>query len=199
MISAPTTGKAALQFGSLFGVSLTVLLIVLILTTLSKFVPAPIFFFGLPTLALLLAGLFAAKRTGKVRTGTLAGLLAGLISTFTLMAVSIILLATVGHAAFVQGAMSSSVDPRYAQQDAWLGLVIMMFILVCVMAGSGAGLGALGGLIGKRMSPLAQQSYTPYPPASLPMQAYQEFASPGSPPPPPQHVYRLRPMWRVFY
>ncbi len=199
MIPSPTSGKAALQFGALFGVSLSVLLIALVLTTLAKFLPTPIFEFGLPALAFLLAGLFAAKRTGKVSTGALAGLWSGIISTIIGMAVVFIALLTVSHAAFVQGTLSSSADPRYAQQYAWIGLVILTIVLSSVMAAIGSGLGALGGLVGKNMSPISRQSYSSYPPASSPMQAFQEFASQSSPPPPPQNVYRLRPLWRAFY
>lgn len=199
MISAPPTGKTALQFGVIFGVSLSVLLIALILTALSKFIPEPIFFFGIPALAFLLAGMFAAKRTGKVSTGTLAGLLSGAIMIIMLMALLFLLLLTVGHAAFVQGAMNSSVAPQYAQQDALLGLMIIAIFFLCVMAGIGSGFGALGGLIGKKMSPLAQQSYVPYPPASLLMQPYEEFSYQSPPPPSPEHTYHLLPVWRVFY
>jgi hypothetical protein len=198
MISAPPSGKTALQFGAIFGVSLSVLQIALVLTTLSRFIPTPMFFFGLPALAFLLAGLFAAKRTGKVSTGALAGLWSGISSILLVMATLFIVLLTVGHDVFVQGAMRSSVDPRYAQQYAWLGLVIFTIIVACLMAGCGSGLGALGGLIGKSMSPLAPQFYSPNPLAPLPMQAYQEFLY-QSAPPLPHHVYRLRPMWRVFY
>lgn len=199
MITAPTSGKVALQFGALFGISLSVLQIVLILTLLSRFVPTSIFLIGFPALAFLLAGLCAAKRTGKVSTGALAGLLAGVISIIIVMAVFLIALLTVGYASFVKGAMSSSTDPQYAQQNAWIGLVILTIVLLCVTAGIGSGLGALGGLIGKTMSPLSRQSYLSYPPAPLSMQTYQEFSYQSSPPPPLQHVYRLRPLWRVFY
>ena len=194
MIPSPTSGKVALQFGTLFGVSLGVLLI-----AETWFLHSPIFFYGLPVLAFLLAGLFAAKRTGKVSTGALVGLLSGVISTLIGMTALFIALLTVEHAAFVQGALRSSVDPRYAQQYAWIGLVILTIVLSSVMAAIGSGLGALGGLVGKNMSPISRQSYSFYPSASSPMQAFQEFTSQSSPPPPPQNVYRLRPLWRAFY
>ncbi len=208
MVPSPTSGKVALQFGALFGVSLGVLLIVQ-----AVFLPSPIFVYGLPLLALLLAGLLAAKRTGKVSTGVLAGLWSGLIGTITGMAAVFIVLLTVGHADFVSGAMRSSVDPRYAEQYAWIGLVIITIFLSIVMVAIGSGLGALGGLIGKSMSPLARQAYLSYPPAFLPTQTFQEFSYQSSPPPLPQqefsyqssppllpqNVYGLRPLWRVFY
>jgi hypothetical protein len=194
MIPSPTSGKVALQFGALFGVSLNVLLI-----AETWFLHSPIFFYGLPVLAFLLAGLLAAKRTGKVSTGTLAGLWSGIISTIIGIAALIIAFLTVEHAAFVQGALSSSADPRYAQQYVWIGLVIFAIVLSFVMAAIGSGLGALGGLIGKSMSPMTQQPYSSYPPASSPMPVFQEFSYQSLPPPLPQNVYRLRPLWRAFY
>ncbi len=63
MIPSPTSGKVALQCGALIDVSLGVLLI-----ALTVFLPLPIFVFGLPMLAFLLAGLLAAKRAGRVST-----------------------------------------------------------------------------------------------------------------------------------
>jgi hypothetical protein len=194
MIPSPASGKVAMQYGALFGVSLGVLLIVQ-----DWLLPSPVFVLGLPVLAFLFAGLFAAKRTGKVSTSVLAGVWSGIIGTLIAMAAVFIALLTVGHAGFVSGARSSGVDPRYAEQYAWAGLVFVSIILAVVMAAIGSGFGALGGLIGKRMSPMAGHPYAFYPPTSSPMQALQEFSYQSSPPPQLQHVYSLRPLWRLFY
>ena len=195
MISAPTTGKTALQFGVISGVSVNVLLIGLTATGLSQFIPTLIYILAIPALAFFLAGLFAARQTGKVSTGTLAGLLSGVIMIIILMVTLVSIVLTLGHAILAQYTMKNS------QENVWIGFVVLTILFSCIMAGIGSGFGALGGLIGKKMSLPANQLSMPYPPASLPMRPYQEVSYQISPPPPPaqQHVYRLLPIWRVFY
>ncbi len=91
------------HIGALIGVSLGVLLIAQTL-----FLPSPIFVFGLPVLAFLFAGLFAAKRTGRVSTGTLAGLWSGFFSNIIIWAALFIALSTVYHADLVSAAQNSA-------------------------------------------------------------------------------------------
>jgi hypothetical protein len=161
-ISPPRSGITAFQVGAIIGV------VSGLLVGGVWWIPSGllilIFDFLVPIVALLLAGLLAARRTGRVSTGTLAGLWAGFIGTVIAFTVIAIALETVQHAAFISGLMSNpSVNPQNAEQTAWLGLAIIGVILVIAAIGLGAGLGALGGLIGKTASPLAQRPYPPSP------------------------------------
>ena len=175
----PPSGKVALQFGALFGVSLSVLLL-----TLDRFLATANFTldFWLCVPAFLLAGLFAAKHTGKVSTGALAGLWAGFISNIIYWVIPLF---------FVVFTMGNDA--------ALISAGILLILTSPVQVAIGSGLGALGGLLGRRLSPMAGQPSSPYPPASWPTQAFQDFAYQSSFPSLPQNVYRLRPLWRVFY
>ncbi len=184
-ISPPRSGITAFQVGAMIGV-VSGLLVGGPWWTSSGLLLILIIDFLVPIVALLLAGLLAARRTGRVSTGTLAGLWAGFIGTVVAIAVIVIALETVHHADFIRGVMSNPrVNPQNAEQAAWLGLAIIGGILVIVGIGLGVGLGALGGLIGKTVSPLARR---PYPPAPVCLQTpYPAPQSPYQPPPyPPQ-------------
>ena len=179
----PPSGKAALPFGALFGLCLSLLQI-----TLDKFLGTPNFTldFWLCVPAFLLAGLFAAKRTGKVGTGALAGLWAGFIGSLNYWTWPLIF------------SFSTVFATRYAALIG-AGFILVLILTSAVQVAIGSGLGALGGLLGRRLSPMAQRPSSPYPPASWPAQASQEFSYQSSPPPLPHNVYHLRPLWRVFY
>lgn len=189
-ISPPRSGITAFQVGAMLGV-VSGLLVGGPWLTPSGFLIL-IFDFLVPIVALLLAGLLAARRTGRVSTGTLAGLWAGFIGTLIAFAVIAIALETVHHADFIRGVMSNPrVNPQNAEQTGWLGLAIIGGILVIVGIGLGAGLGALGGLIGKTVSPLVQRPYPPAPvylqtPYPAPQSPYQPPLYPPQQPPPYQ-------------
>src|SRR5207248_1742023 len=111
--------------------------------------------------ALLLAGLFASKRTGKVGTGTLAGLWSGLICSVIVVGVLGLMLLVVTHnpaftdemmTALRNSNMPSSVTSQQAMLYMGIGMIILAVVWVAVGVGTGAGIGAIGGLIGKSMS-----------------------------------------------
>jgi len=201
-ISPPQSGIIAFQVGAITGVVSGLLvagpwwiasgLLVLIMG------------FLVPIVALLLVGLLAARRTGRASTGTLAGMWAGFIGTVVALALIAIATATVGQAEFMRGMMSNPrINSQNAEQALWIGLTLVAGVLVIVGIGLGAGLGALGSLIGKNMSPLAQRpdpsalaypqalyrapqsSYWPshYPPQQPPLSQFSSYTPLQQPPP----------------
>src|SRR5690348_12363184 len=103
-VSTPGSGKTALLFGALFGVCSGFVQILCI-----SFLPGVGYLLSLLlcAAALLLAGLFASKRTGKVSTGTLAGLWCGLICSVIVVGVlGLILLVMTHDPTFMSALMS---------------------------------------------------------------------------------------------
>ncbi len=138
----------------------------LIYTALALLIAAALYF---------LAGLLAARRANALEAGVFAGLIAGLIVGLTVLAITVLALvlrdqriavAAVRHPALVRAAVGSAVARGV------LGVFVQALI--------GAGLGALGGLAGRRPSPpIAAGPYVPYSPPTQP-------ASPRPVSPPPQ-------------
>ncbi len=138
----------------------------LIYTALALLIAAALYF---------LAGLLAARRANALEAGVFAGLIAGLIVGLTVLAITVLALvlrdqriavAAVRHTALVRAAVGSTVARGV------LGAFVQALI--------GAGLGALGGLAGRRTSPpIAAGPYVPYSPPTQP-------ASPRPVSPPPQ-------------
>ncbi|HLZ60651.1 MAG TPA: hypothetical protein VKR06_27205 [Ktedonosporobacter sp.] len=184
MPATPKSGGIAFQTGAIVGVILGVVIGGgLWIPGIGGFVA--ILGILLAIIGNLGAGLLAARRTGRVVTGTMAGLWAAPIGTLVMFVILAFALATFAHTDFVNGAASNGQDPQTAEQYAWLGLAILGVILFAVSFGVGAGLGALGGLIGKSMSPTAQQPYQPVPAyPQVPYQAPQPPYPPSSYPPP---------------
>jgi hypothetical protein len=185
-VPMPGSGKTALLFGALFGICAG-----LVQTLLLFFLAGGGYVLSLLlwVIALLLAGLFASKRTGRVSTGALAGLCAGLFGGVLVMGILALLLLVVTHnptlmdevmnAARSNG-MPSSITTQQAAVDVGLGMIIVAAIWLLFAIGSGAGIGALGGLIGKGMAPAApygQQPYAMYAPA----QSFPPYAPPLAP------------------
>jgi hypothetical protein len=189
-VSTPGSGKTALLFGALFGVCSG-----LVQTLCIIFLPGFGFLLSLLlcAAALLLAGLFASKRTGKVGTGTLAGLWCGLICSVIVVGVlgSIIFVMT-RDPAFMSAVMSklqtsnlpSSVTPQQIVLYMGLGMAMFGFFWVAVGVGLGAGIGAIGGVIGKSISPVAQYVQQPYAPYQM-MPNYPQYPMPMPPTQPP--------------
>ncbi len=145
-----TSQKVALQFGAVFGVSLGILQSVLNGAVLTRStILLPILFYILLALACLFAGLFATKRTGQVSTGALAGFCASIIGTITRSLIT-------WHVVAAYGTMNSWSAPQYTL----LMLSVMIILSLCLLVGLGFGFEALGGLIGKRMSPLTLNNHT---------------------------------------
>jgi hypothetical protein len=124
-------------------------------------------------------GLFAARQTGRVSTGALVGLVAGLIGGLIgRVLFFIIRIATNGQQitqALNQAAQSSgSISPGELNTVAVVGIVFALIVLVALELGLGAGIGALGGLVGRRQAPQVPSTpvdgtmWTPPPSAQAP-------------------------------
>jgi len=167
---APHNGRTALIYGLSGGIGMGIiqsLIIVGLRYGISMFTYAIL---AIPLSCLLwlvlfmLAGVFAAKQTGKVSTGTLTGLWAGLAGG---LITSVALFFSTWPLMF----SPYNTDPSYLASTAALFLTYMIFMTL-FMLGVGTGLGALGGLIGQSFSsmkalPFAQQQ----PPMFMPQQA----------------------------
>jgi len=96
--------------------------------------------FLVPILVYLVAGLCASQQTGRVATGTLAGLGTGLISAGITFVYTIVFM-------FASGPFG-----QYAQSGELFTLLapIVSILGIGLAVGLGAGVGAIGGLIGKR-------------------------------------------------
>jgi|SRR5579884_1361534 len=217
---APSSGKIAFQQGLIFGIILAVveaaIQIINLLTSNTNPATATSsgmgaqlglalilggFGFLLGLAAYFVAGIMAAKKTGKVSTGTLAGLWTGAVYGVIGFVVTLILLFTVtlprlnALGSSYPGMSSTNYDS--IKTIAITGGVVGAVFGIALAIGIGAGLGALGGLIGKNSSvAAASAAYPHYPPYSAPPQPYPvqgqplpEQPYPGQPTPypyPPQ-------------
>lgn len=151
--SSPHAGRTALTFGASAGLGMGIVQSLLIVYVRYPHYMSHSYLavFVLPLSLLLwialflLVGAFAAHKTGKVSTGTLAGLWSGLIGGII---TSLTLFVTLFAALFppMNGPQS------YMSIVAAAYLTFLIF-LTLVMLGAGTGLGALGGLIGQSFSP----------------------------------------------
>ncbi len=112
------------------------------------------------------AGILAARQTAKVSTGTFAGMWAGAIYGLIDFIVKVVIQFTITIPANAQALQSTS--PENAQSTAnILGIagIVGAFVLVLAAVGLGAGLGSLGGLIGRNISKvkLPERALVPYP------------------------------------
>jgi hypothetical protein len=200
-VSTPGSGKTALLFGALFGVGSGIVQILCI-----SFLPSVGYLLSLLlcAVALLLAGLFASKRTGKVSTGTLAGLWCGLICSVIVVGVlGLLIFVMTQNPTFMNEVMSrmqdsnlpSSITPQQIVLYMGIGMVMLGCVWAAVGVGTGAGIGAIGGLIGKSISPVAQypqQPYAVYPAApNYPPYAVPPTPTPSVPTPPGQYPYPI--------
>lgn len=125
-------------------------------------------------IAYFLAGMLTARVTGTIGTGTIAGLLAGLAAAVISVAVSAVVILTRPRLYFgsALGALSSSRVHIPLSTLVALSMISLVFSIL-VDIGLGAGIGALGALVGR---------------GSAPRQPYQETlyqGMPGAYPPPP--------------
>ena len=128
-----------------------------------------------------LAGFLAARRANSLEAGVVAGLVAGLIVGLTALAITVLALllrdqriavAAARHPALVRAAVASTLARGV------LGVGVQALI--------GAGLGALGGLAGRRGAPpITGGPYVPYASPAQPASAQPASAQPDSPPPQP--------------
>src|SRR5258707_3788617 len=102
-------------------------------------------------------GLFAARQTGRVRTGALVGLVAGLIGGLIGRVLFVIIqIATNGQQitqALNQAAGTGSLSSSALHTVAVVGIVLGLIVTVALELGLGAGIGALRGLVGRRQAP----------------------------------------------
>lgn len=107
-----------------------------------------------------LISMFSARHTGRVRTGTLAGLITGLSSGLTGVIFGIMQLMMNGpqvsqaldQAMQTAQQQGRNISPGQLQTIATVGIVIGLIGMVVVELGLGAGIGALGGLLGRRQA-----------------------------------------------
>ena len=185
----PESGKTAFRYGLIFGIGLFVIGMILVTIGTITFHGSPIgvyftvFYWLIGLVVFFLVGIFAAKKTGKVSTGTLAGLWAG-ISEGALYAIFSIILFFAYSLNAEANALTTSSSGQFTaettRQLAIVGGIIGAVFSLLIAIGLGAGLGALGGLVGRATSkfkPLAQ----PYPGQPYPGQPYPGQPYPGQP------------------
>src|SRR5258708_9071888 len=203
----PNTRNITFQQGLIFGLILGLVSAVILL--LNTFVISPsgngvlalllsflVFLLGLA--AYFVAGILASKKTGKVSTGTFAGLWTGAIYGIIGFIVSMVLFFTVNLAKILDAAKSSTLNPDAFRTGAIIGGVGFAIFGILFAVGLGAGLGSLGGLICKNTSKVAAApAYPPYPnqPSYPPYQnqLYPPQANPGQPYTHPSGPYPANP------
>jgi hypothetical protein len=192
-------GRTALQQGAIFGLIQAVIASVILLINtfvepglgVSLLLTILSFLTGLA--AYFVSGILAVKQTGRVRTGTFAGMWAGGIYGTIDFVLSLILFFAVNmtkelNAAINAGAYTDNIDAY--KTGLIIGSVLIAFFGLCFAIGLGAGLGALGGLIGRNISPYKQVQiasaalpvYSPYP-------GQPAYPFPGQPVYPAQTYY----------
>jgi hypothetical protein len=176
----PRRGGAAFiwKWGAIYGVILGVIqiLVSLFAPGIAKTIIDVIIWL----VGFFLIGMFAARQTGRVGTGALVGLVAGLIGGIIVVIYGIIQITGNGpqitqalnqavHTARQRGS-SISLSTMHAIIVA--GIVVGLIVSVAFQLGLGAGIGALGGLVGRRQAPpapsapYADNMWTPPPPPS---------------------------------
>lgn len=198
-----SSGHPAMRWGFIFGIiigALSLIGVLLRLATLGarSFATGSPFFsgvgclFSLVGLALLfISGILSARESGRVGTGAVAGLVAGLVGGAVSAIVTIVAVLSVPFSYFVEaahrGARGATLTPGQLHNIAQIALVVVIvaeIIAIGVEGAVGAGLGALGGLIGKGQgsgtTALAPPPYqAPY---GVPPQGYANPAYPAYPP-----------------
>ncbi len=191
--------KVAFRYGLIFG--LIQAAIAIVVSLLSKFVLSSntgamlvlnviVFLTGLA--AYFIAGMLASRQTGKVSTGTISGLWTGVFSGILGCIVNIVLFLSITYPTLIDHYNKVGYPSNVSQSAFQVGAIaggVGIYILGFIFAiGVGAGIGALGGLLGRSQArknappqPYPAQPYPgqPYPPQPYPAQPY-----PGQPYPP---------------
>ncbi len=196
---AESSGKVALREGVIIALILGALHLLLIIVrnvtgggVVSLLVSLLICLVWL--VAFFLAGMRASKRTALVSTGTLAGLWTGIfggIIGFIINLVEVAISVDTRRQALqdaIEQAQYSGI--HYTNQMVIVFYALFGICLLLIGIGLGAGMGALGGLLGRSQSPLRFAAYPqpPFPPP-YPLQPGQPYMPPpGQPlyPPTPQ-------------
>jgi hypothetical protein len=191
----PNAGKAAFLNGLYFGLGAVVLNFVVLLVPdlLGLRIPGLLlvvlsWLIGLT--AFFLAGMFAAKKTGRVGTGTLAGLWAGMFNgvlTNALYGLIVMVFLSLDNGSLYHELLSSLasssasgalLSPAQADTIVRSAMIMGLSFFVLFDIGVGAGLGPLGGLIGRSMSKIPREP-------SQPMPYYPPYGPPPFPGQPP--------------
>ncbi|HVU69743.1 MAG TPA: hypothetical protein VHD63_21600 [Ktedonobacteraceae bacterium] len=172
----PSTGRTAFQTGLIFGAAQAVIACsILFINTyaspglgLGLLLSVLSFLTGLA--AYFCSGILAARQNGKVKTGTFAGMWTGAVYGVIGLIVSIGLFLQVTYPRLIDVAASSGLytdNIEAYKTGAMIGGIGSAVFGVFFAIGLGAGLGALGGLVGRNMSPFkplpAVQVYAVYP------------------------------------
>ena len=170
----PHSGRTALIHGILAGLILGIVESIVIVYFTRDMNIGPYAQLSIPfsllfwIVILLLSGAIAGKRTGKIATGTLAGLWAGMVGgIITAVTWFTMLMASAYSSYYYPGMMATNLT--------------YMILLILAALGIGTGLGALGGLIGQSFAPNTQTALHPYQQSGLP-QAYQPSSQRSDPP-----------------
>ena len=178
--------KVAFRYGLIFG--LIQAAIALIVALLNIFVLSSntgvvlvlnglVFLTGLA--AYFIAGMMASRQTGKVSTGTISGLWAGVFYGVLGFIITTILFLSITYPKLIDHYNSVGYPSNVSQSAFKAGIVaggVGLYFLGLIFAiGVGAGIGALGGLLGRSQAR-----------KNAPLQPYQEQPYPGQPYPPPQ-------------
>lgn len=127
---------------------------------------------------LFLAGMSTARQNGKVDAAAVAGFLAGLIGGLFRVVIVVIFLAT--------GPLpttGTSTGIQFSRTDLIIGSVFGSMLIVLLYAGVSAGVGAIGGLVGR----ISYQSRNP---ASTTQESMdQALQQPGTYPPPSEQQF----------
>jgi hypothetical protein len=208
----PLGGNIALRYGLIFGLSLAAIeAIILVINALVSNTNADsirsggnagaaiglaLIFSGIGFLlglaAYFVSGIMAAGKTGRVATGTLAGLWTGLFYGIIGFIVNLAVFFTITLPK-VEALSSSLYNGDAYKTGLVFGTVGGSVFGVDLAVGYGAGLGALGGLIGKNNAKVApaQPAYPHYPPYQA--QPYSDpYSAQGQPlqvPPYPGQPY----------
>lgn len=211
----PKGGKAALQYGLIFGGGISLIDILYSYLTANGTITwfysiteplyrLPLFLYtalggiivSMPIyillfIAFLLAGLFAVRSSKRPSSGTIAGLLAGGIFLVADLFIATILLDLV--VVFPQiAATTPHAEVASLESSILIENVVYAVVADLLLLGIGAGIGALGGLMGKSQAPAQAQAYAfvppyqPQPPLYANPNPYGQPAQPGQPGLPPQ-------------
>jgi hypothetical protein len=139
----------ALRQGLIFGIILGIILLAVSFIGFNNLT----FTFILCLLAASIAGMRASQETGRIITGTLAGLWTGLIGTF-IPSIILILLFLINIDTYRKNAQTIANQQHlhitYTNSLLLEGLLINFFFLLLVGVLFGAGGGAVGGIFGRR-------------------------------------------------
>src|SRR5450631_1585088 len=196
-----STGKIAFRYGLIFGLIQTAIALTTALVT-SLTDPLGLnagLTFGLGSLIFLtslaayfIAGTFAAKQTGRVGTGTISGLWTGVVYGVLGCIITIVLFLTIRYPKLVDHyntvGYPTSITPATTRAASMAGGIGFPIFGLFVAIGIGAGIGALGGLLGRsqarKNAPPQPYLAQPYPSQPYPGQPYPAQPYPGQPYPP---------------